>query len=66
MLKNLDNRFSLSISELKNDIETLIDKIDLNKEIEKNVNLIKNYLSDDELYDDWVRRNVNFVLVLAR
>lgn len=55
MLKNLDNRFSLSISELKNDIETLIDKIDLNKEIEKNVNLIKNYLSDDKLYDDWVR-----------
>ncbi|WP_282113037.1 hypothetical protein [Maribacter stanieri] len=55
MLKNLDNRFSLSIPELQSDIETLLDTIDLNKEIERNVNLIKKYLKDDNLYNDWVQ-----------
>ena len=55
MLKNLDNRFSLSIPELQSDIETLLDTFDINKEIERNVNLIKKYLNDDKLYKDWVQ-----------
>ncbi|WP_158848492.1 hypothetical protein [Algibacter sp. L1A34] len=55
MLKKLDNSFSLSMPELKNQTDDILKKIDIGKEIEKNINLIKKYLIEDTLYDEWTK-----------
>jgi hypothetical protein len=55
MLKKLDNSFSISKLELKVKIDNILkDKnFDIEKEIVKNINLIKSYLIDGKLYDEW-------------
>jgi hypothetical protein len=55
MLKKLDSSFSFSKLEFKVKIDDILkDKnFDIDKEIDKNINLIKSYLIDDKLYDEW-------------
>tara|TARA_R110002050_G_scaffold4573_2_gene22157 strand:- start:69017 stop:70120 length:1104 start_codon:yes stop_codon:yes gene_type:complete len=53
MLYKLDNSFSFSPSELKNQVYDILKEIDVDKEIEKNINLIKSYLIDDKLFYEW-------------
>lgn len=54
MLNKLDNRFSFSKSELKNQVNKNIKEIDVVKEVEDNINLIISYLGDYVLYNDWI------------
>lgn len=54
MLKKLDNRFSVSWTELQSQINDFIEGMDYEKEKEKCINSIKEYLGDDILYYEWI------------
>jgi hypothetical protein len=55
MLKELNNSFSYSELELKTILDDILkDKnFDIEKEIDKNINVIKSHFIDGKLYDKW-------------
>ncbi|MGY0391941.1 hypothetical protein ACW5R3_05205 [Bizionia sp. KMM 8389] len=53
-MKDIDNRFSWSASEIKKEVQVLMEQIDYEKEEAKYIGLVKEYLGDELLFDEWV------------